>query len=598
MLLCLAASACGGGAASTTASTLSTTTSAPSTSTSSTVTRPTSSTTTTTTPETAPAGGAATVAVYASTTFSFSPWAEGFDPGIGEAYLAGAWELDPDTLDLVPDLVTEIPTTDNGGVVVNPDGTMSVTYQIRPEAAWEDGLPVSGEDFAFTYRSLSGRDDPSLALYDEIIPESVTAGDKTFSFSLSHPTIGYERLFAVVLPRHAVEGTDPITAWPSRPWPSAGPFRFSGWSEDAAHAAPGSTLTFTRNESYWRTDAAGVSLPYLDTLEFHFFGGPQQAIEAFAAGAVDLLDLGTWPDVAARLSSLDGVDVATGDGMVWEQLAFQFGTADRNQASLNRSLAFRQAVAYALDRDALAAVASWMNGGALSSFLEISPVTGGQGWDRYVYDPEKALTLLEQACLQLQRDCTTSPPTVVLVTTDGGLRADVGRLAVQQLEAVGIDARLELKDTSLFFGSTFAAGDWDLGMWAWVMTGGLSGVMDTLEYWDPASPPPTGVNYQRWGTPEVSGYGEPFDQGASTVTGTATTRYATLMEEMRTTVDRSRLADLAAQAEEILADQVVLVPLATRGIGVAWWADGLAGVRLHPARPATWNAERWYRLDG
>jgi len=166
------------------------------------------------------------------------------------------------------------------------------------------------------------------------------------------------------------------------------------------------------------------------------------------------------------------------------------------------------------------------------------------------------------------------------------------------LDAVGCDARLAVEDAALFFGRTFARGDWDLGLWAWETTGGLSGVVRTLGYWDPAGPPPIGLNYQRWGTPAMSGYGPEFDQAASTVSNAATRRFAAIIEEMRATVDRDRLLELAVEAEEILADQVVIIPLATRGTGVAWWGDALAGVRHHPSRPPTWSLERWYRIDG
>ena len=77
----------------------------------------------------------------------------------------------------------------------------------------------------------------------------------------------------------------------------------------------------------------------------------------------------------------------------------------------------------------------------------------------------------------------------------------------------------------------------------------------------------------------------------------ATAAYAALLEEMRTTADRDRFLDLAAEAEEILADQVVLLPLATRGGALAWWSDTLAGPSHHPSRPGTWNLERWYRPE-
>jgi len=602
MAFLVAVAACGdGGSAGTVApsTTAPSSTAAPTTALT-TTTRPVRpATTTTTLPETVPVGGSVSLAAVApSAPFSFSPWAEGFVPSLGEAYLAGAWEVDPVTFDFVPDLVVEMPTTTNGGVVVRPDGTMTVTYRIRPEAVWEDGRPVSGEDFSFTYEAITGLGlpDPEAALYAEILPESVAVGEKAFSFSLPRPTIDYERLFGVVLPRHAVTGTDPLADWSARPWPSAGPFRFLGWAETgAAPGTPGSAAVFERNVVYWRTDAAARALPYLDTATFRFVEGDRQAVEGFARGDFDAVDLGPWPDVIARLGSLEGVAVAAGDGTAWEHLAFQFGANDRNRSSLNESVDFRRVVAHAVDRDALADVPSWVNGGTLTSFLDLSPVPGGPGWDRYGYDPVLAAALLEDACAAAGRDCAAEPPVVVVTTTaEGSLRPELGGMVAGMLDAVGFDARLAVEDSSLFFGRTFARGDWDLGLWAWDMPAGASGAGRTLAYWDPAGPPPLGLNYQRWGTPAVFGHGEDLDQAASTVSDAVTAAYAALLEEMRTTADRDRFLDLAAEAEEILADQVVLLPLATRGGALAWWSDTLAGPSHHPSRPGTWNLERWY----
>jgi ABC-type transport system substrate-binding protein len=604
-VLLLAAACNGQGVVGTTASsTTSTTATTLPTTVSSTTTRPARpSTTTTTLPETVPVGGAVSLAVVAPVApFSFSPWAEGFVPAIGETYLAGAWEIDARTFDFVPDLVVEIPTVANGGVVVRPDGTMTVTYRIRPEAVWEDGQPVSGDDFAFTYEAVTGLSlpDAEAALYAAILPESVAAGEKTFTFSLPQATIEYERLFGVVLPRHAVEGTDPLADWSSQPWPSAGPFRFLGWAEaSAAPGETGSTAVFQRNEAYWRTDAAGRPLPYLDSATFRFVVDERKAVEGFAQGDFDAIDLGAWPDVITRLGSLHGVAVATGDGTAWEHLAFQFGVNDRNRASLNSSVAFRRAVAHAIDREALAGLSAWVNDGALTSFLDLSPAPGGAGWDRYSYDPALAAALLEDACVAAGRDCTAEPPVVVVTTTaEGSLRPEVGGMVADMLQAIGCDARLAVEDSTLFFGRTFTRGDWDLGLWAWDQQAGASGVGRTLAYWDPAGPPPVGLNYQRWGTPEVSGQGEDLDQAASPVFDAATSRYAGLLEQMSRTADRDRFLELAAQAEEILADQVVFIPLAARGGALAWWTGTLAGPSHHPSRPGTWNLERWYRPEG
>jgi len=609
MLFVLTLAACGNDQSAgtapprTTAPETSTTTTATTTTVVTTTTRPVRPTTTTTTlPDSVPEGGSVSLPVVPpGEPFSFSPWAPGFLPAIGEIHLAGAWEVDPLTFDLAPDLVVEIPTVANGGVAVRPDGTMSVTYRILPEAVWEDGRPVSGDDFAFTYRAILdlGLADPEAALYGEILPESVAVGEKTFSFTLPRATIDYERLFGVVLPRHAVEGTDLLTGWAARPWPSAGPFLFAGWAETGASAgAPGSVAVFGRNPAYWRTDGAGRALPYLDTALFHFVPDSQQAVAGFARRSFDAVELGAWPDVIARLGSLDGVTVAVGDGTAWEHLAFQFGANNRNRLSLNSSVEFRRVVAHAIDRDGLAALPSWVNGGALASFLDLSPIPGDVGWDRYGYDPALAAALLEDACAAAGRDCTAEPPVVVVTTTaEGSLRAEVGGMVEGMLDAIGCDARLAVEDAVLFFGRTFSRGDWDLGMWAWDQQAGASGLSRTLAYWDPAGPPPMGVNYQRWGTPAVSDAGEDFDQAASTVSDAATAAYGALLGDMRATADRDRVLELAAQAEEILADQVVIIPLATRGGALAWWGDTLAGLSRQAARPGTWNLESWYRPE-
>ena len=65
---------------------------------------------------------------------------------IGNAYWAGVQDTDGVTLELIPDLVTELPTVANGGITINPDGTETIRYTIRDEAAWADGQPISGFD--------------------------------------------------------------------------------------------------------------------------------------------------------------------------------------------------------------------------------------------------------------------------------------------------------------------------------------------------------------------------------------------------------------------------------------------------------------------
>lgn len=47
--------------------------------------------------------------------------------------------------------VTELPSTARGTWVANPDGTMTVTWKLRPDFYWHDGTPITAEDFVFRF---------------------------------------------------------------------------------------------------------------------------------------------------------------------------------------------------------------------------------------------------------------------------------------------------------------------------------------------------------------------------------------------------------------------------------------------------------------
>ncbi|MEN8113614.1 MAG: ABC transporter substrate-binding protein, partial [Actinomycetota bacterium] len=212
-----------------------TTTTMPTTTTVSTTTLPPTTTTTTEPRIGNPYGGVAIVADDQEPP-TLNPFVEGGDNFIvsiiGQAYFTGVYEIDGRTLEFIPEVVTELPTVSNGGVVVNDDGTMTVHYTIRDEAVWEDGVPISGDDFAFTLKILQDpayytglRENP----YEDVV--SLEATPKTFSYTMSQPTIQYEQFFRVLVPQHAVEGSDFLVDWNEKMWPSGGPFRFSTWQK-------------------------------------------------------------------------------------------------------------------------------------------------------------------------------------------------------------------------------------------------------------------------------------------------------------------------------------------------------------------------------
>ena len=516
------------------------------------------------------------------------PTLNGFIPGgdnfivsiIGQTYYAGVQEIDGFTLELIPELVVELPNTDNGGVVLNDDGTMTVKYTIRDEAVWDDGTPISGEDFQFTLDTIL---DPDLPIdktnYEDIVASEFTT--KTFEYTMAQPTVLYELMFGEILPKHTVEGTDFVADWNDTRWSSSGPFVFSEW-------AKGEFVTVVRNDNYWKTDPeTGQQLPYLDSVTFKFIPETESIINAFRAREVDVIQPPPNTETIETLQSLEseGARVEVLSGPVWEHANFQFGPGrlERNENSCNDVYEMRLAVAQTIEKQTLTDEILAGQVEPLSSYVDAFSPTLSQGaWDQYTVDNAAAAENYAAAVEAAGKECSV----VFSTTSNNDARVKMSELFVGMFDKSGIPYENQLEDSQLFFGETLDNGKWDLGEWAWVGSPGLSGLISIHDVWDPEAPPPDGSNYYRWGTED------------SAVIDDATARYAEVRDAMNATIVNSELIALIEEAENILADNLVIIPLYARLVTAAVWEDEVGGFKHNPTQAShTWNVESWYRTD-
>ena len=502
---------------------------------------------------------------------------------IGQGYITGIQEIDGFTLELIPEVGTELPTTANGGVTVNEDGTMTVRYTLKDEAVWADGTPITGADFEFTYQTIM---DPELPVdkttYEDIIPESIVVGDKTFEYTLAAPSALYELIFGTLIPKHSVEGSDFVADWNETMWVSGGPFIFDEW-------AKGEFVKLTRNDNYWKTDAeTGQQLPYLDSVIFKFIPETESSINAFKAREVDIIQPPPNTETIETLQALEpeGARVEVLSGPVWEHVNFQFadGRLDRNENSCNESLNLRQAVGHAIDKQLLVDEILAGQVEPLDSYVDaFSPSLSQEAWAQYNLDPAAAGELFAAAVEETGKECSV----VFSTTSNNDARVKMSELFVDMFAAAGIPYENQLEDSQLFFGETLDNGKWDFGEWAWVGSPGLSGLIGITDLWDPETPPPDGQNYYRYGV-EAEGA---FSDDASV-------RFAAARDEMNATVDPDELTALIHEVENILADNAVMHPLYARLVTAAVWEDEVGGFKHNPTQAGhTWNIEDWYRTD-
>lgn len=79
-------------------------------------------------------------------------------------------EIDENNNFAASPLITELPSTENGGLKKNADGTFSVTYHLNPDATWQpDGTPITSADVKFSWQAvLKSKGSVTTAGYEDV----------------------------------------------------------------------------------------------------------------------------------------------------------------------------------------------------------------------------------------------------------------------------------------------------------------------------------------------------------------------------------------------------------------------------------------------
>src|SRR2546428_3335096 len=208
-------------------------------------------------------------------------------------------------------LATQIPTTANGAVNLDPAGGMSVRWTLRPGIRWSDGVPLVSADVRFTWRAVMT--DPRVASregYDRIA-DVETPDDLTAIVRYRTIDVAFATRFDALLPRHLLDGADAaaLTAYSRAPL-GTGPFRITEFVS-ADH------VTAERNPNY---RVAGR--PYLDRIFFRFVSSVDVAKAQLRAGEVDAA-LSLSEADAADLEREPEVRIASATSPSVETLAFE-----------------------------------------------------------------------------------------------------------------------------------------------------------------------------------------------------------------------------------------------------------------------------------
>jgi len=365
-------------------------------------------------PTGAQSGGTLRVALPGEVT-AFDPWSADQPSLIATRQIFETLvDVDPATSKVMPGLAS--------AWVMSNDGA-AWTFALRDGVLFHDGTPLDAAAVVASFdRGRASRASSYRALFDD--PPSIVrvqAVDlRTVRFELRTPYGPF--LAHLASPESAITrgtaGTGPFAAPPNA-------------------LAPDGTLTLRRNDSYWRRDASGKPLPYLDGLVLRPVRDPVSRLAELRAGRVEVaLDL---PIAQASNARSDPSLVVTPR----KDAALASLGMDATAAPFDRP-EVRRAVAMAVNRSALASVYA----GASRPATQVVP-PGSLGYDDSVAEfapldtdgARKALTDLHLATPIATELAYPSLPTVAYPDPQRvaqSIAADLGK--------IGIVARLRAVD--------------------------------------------------------------------------------------------------------------------------------------------------------
>jgi len=241
-------------------------------------------------------------------------------------------------------------------------------------------------------------------------------------------------------------------------------------------------------------------------------------------GEIDIMQNDLPTEIIVFLKQQEQLKVEQADGTSFSYIGFN------SNDSIVGDLLVRQAIAYAIDREA---IIRYLRGGQAriaESLLSPQHWAGHNNLNTITYNPEQARALLSSAGYSL-----TNRPKITYKTSTDPLRLRIATAIQQQLAKVGIDVVIRSYDWGTFFGD-IKSGNFQMYSLSWV---GIRSP-DIFEYvFHSKSIPPKGANRGRF-------ISEKMDA---------------LIDAAVTVTDRDEMAGYYYQIQELLHAQMPYVPL-------------------------------------
>ena len=168
------------------------------------------------------------------------------------------------------------------GVRLDPERRW-IEFDLRPEARFQDGEPVTAYDVVFSLNLLREEGNPFYSSYYAGVERAVALNDHQVRFEFNDTESRELPLIVAqlpILPRHYWEPRD-FSSPTLDAHPGSGPYRIS-------EVDPGRRIVYQRDDNYWGKDLpVNVGRYNIDRVVYEYYRDRDIAWEAFKAGLTD-----------------------------------------------------------------------------------------------------------------------------------------------------------------------------------------------------------------------------------------------------------------------------------------------------------------------
>lgn len=345
---------------------------------------------------------------------------------------------------LEPELATDFPE-------ISDDG-LTYTVPLREGVQWQNVEPVNGRPFvaADVVATMNAYKEGGFqASFLDRVDSIEAIDDLTVQFNLSAPFsplanfLGNHHMW--ILPQEAFDESSGYDV-DGKPI-GTGPFLLTERTVDVE-------TVYERNPNYWKTDANGVQLPYLDGMRLVIISDQDAALAAFKAGELDVSDADLTIEAQEQLAQ----EYPEGQYFGWLHGSTTVMSLNMDRPEFQNP-DVRRAITMSIDRELMGEVIR--GGGTFSGPMNVNildfVLPEEERAEYLAYDPEGAKQLLIDAGYPDGFE-------VSLIHTDRYGPAYVAQTEwlAEDLTQLGLQVNIETLDYGTYFTARWPEGDYDI----------------------------------------------------------------------------------------------------------------------------------------